>query len=164
MHDSSVHPLKIEGSQQLYLLDPTLCEVINPRNFAIFLDLHLSRVQAGFSSPADDYAERTLDLNNYLIDRPAATLFVRVSGDSMIGAGIHHQDILVVDRSLQPKDRDIIIAVLNGELTVKRFEMSNDSPALKSEHPDFPEIYIKREIDFYIWGVVTSVIHQFRRN
>ena len=85
----------------------------------IELNLHLVPVVAGFPSPADDYIESKLDLNEHLIRRPAATFFVRVSGDSMQGVGIYSGDLLVVDRSLEPKDGDIAIAVVNGELTVK---------------------------------------------
>ena len=82
--------------------------------------LFSSGVSAGFPSPADDYIDRQLDLNELLIKKPAATFFIRVAGDSMIGAGIHHDDILIVDRSLEPANNKIVIAVVDGELTVKR--------------------------------------------
>ncbi len=159
---SFVHSLNGEGLQSQYALDQTLSEVRVPRNSSVYLNLYSSRVQAGFPSPADDYVEKTLDLNDYLINHPTATFFVCVSGDSMIGAGIHHQDILVVDRSLQPKDRDIVIAALNGELTVKRLKVGEAGYILRPENPDYPEIPIHDEIDCCIWGVVTSVIHRFR--
>ena len=87
------------------------------------LPLFLERVSAGFPSPAADYEEGRQDLNKYLIKNPPATFFVRVAGDSMIGAGIHPGDLLVVDRSLEPKDKNVIIAALNGELTVKRIRI-----------------------------------------
>jgi DNA polymerase V len=86
----------------------------------IELPLFLESVSAGFPSPADDYLENKLDLNQHLIKNPPATFFVRVTGDSMVDAGIYSGDILVVDRSLNPKDGNIVIAVINGELTVKR--------------------------------------------
>lgn len=162
MLSSISQPLNDNGLQSSYILDRTMSEVITPRNTTIFLNLYSSSVQAGFPSPADDYVEKTLDLNDHLIDHPAATFFVRVSGDSMMGAGIHHDDILVVDRSLQPKDRDIIIAVLNGELTVKRLKVGEGGTILRPENPDYPDISIHEEMDFCIWGVVTSVIHRFR--
>jgi len=81
--------------------------------------LYMSQVQAGFPSPADDYQETKLDLNQYMVKNPAATYFVRVSGDSMIGAGIHPGDLLVVVRSIEPRNKKIVIANINGELTVK---------------------------------------------
>lgn len=140
-----------------------LPEIIAPRHSTVYLDLYLSCVQAGFPSPADDYVEKALDLNEHLIENPSATFFVRVSGDSMIGAGIHNGDILVVDRSLQAKDGSIIIAALNGELTVKRLKLRGGNPILVPENPNYPELIITEEMDFCVWGVVTSVVHQFNK-
>jgi DNA polymerase V len=125
------------------------------------LPLFESRVAAGFPSPADDHLEASLDLNQHLIKHPAATFFVRASGESMINAGIHNNDILVVDRSLNPKNGDIVIASLNGELTVKRLQTAGRTLLLKPENPEYPVIEVSEEIDFLIWGVVTSVIHQY---
>ncbi|MBI5559428.1 MAG: translesion error-prone DNA polymerase V autoproteolytic subunit [Deltaproteobacteria bacterium] len=122
--------------------------------------LFLSGVSAGFPSPADDYIDRELDLNEYLIANPAATFFVRVDGDSMIGAGIHHDDILIVDRSLEPVSGKIVIAILDGELTVKRLMKTGDSCCLESENPLYPATEIKKEMELEIWGVVTSAIHR----
>lgn len=121
--------------------------------------LYATRVAAGFPSPADDYIEAKLDLNQYLVKHPAATFFVRVEGDSMIGAGIHPDDILVVDRSLKPSDGRIVIAVINGELTVKRLKMEAEGLKLIAENPRYRPIHITEEMNFSIWGVVTSVIH-----
>lgn len=123
------------------------------------LPLFASTVSAGFPSPADDYIETALDLNEFLIKRPAATFFVRVSGHSMIGAGINPGDILIVDRSLTPKNNSIVIAVLNGELTVKRILLDVHKIKLMPENPDFPTIEIQEGMDFTVWGVVTTVIH-----
>ena len=123
------------------------------------LPLYATKVAAGFPSPADDYVEGTLDLNEYLVKRPAATFFVRVTGDSMIGAGIHPGDILIVDRSLEPVDGKIVIAVLDGELTVKRLRRRDGVVYLVAENEHYPLIAISEEMDFMIWGVVTSVIH-----
>ncbi|PSN19642.1 peptidase S24 [filamentous cyanobacterium CCP5] len=114
---------------------------------------------AGFPSPAEDYAEGPLDLNQHLIVHPAATFFVRVKGDSMIGAGIHCGDLLIVDRALNPTSGSIVIAALDGELTVKRYHRSKGRVALLSENPAYPPIEIGREQDFAIWGVVTKAIH-----
>lgn len=116
-------------------------------------------VPAGFPSPAADYAEGPLDLNHHLNPRPAATFFVRVSGDSMIGAGIHSGDLLIVDRSVTPKHGNVVIAVLNGELTVKRLQKEGCHLALVPENPDYPTIEIAEGMDFEIWGVVTKAIH-----
>ncbi len=123
--------------------------------------LLLSGVAAGFPSPADDYIDQRLDLNELLIHHPAATFFIRVAGDSMIGAGIHHDDILVVDRSLTATHGKIVIAILDGELTVKRLHKSAKSCRLEAENPDYPALTMQEGSECEIWGVVTSVIHQF---
>jgi DNA polymerase V len=123
------------------------------------LPLFLSRISAGFPSPADDYLDKKLDLNEHLIKHPAATFFIKVKGDSMIKAGIHSGDILVVDRSLEPRDKKIVIAVLNGEFTVKRVRKMKDNLYLVSENDDYAPIEIKDGADFEIWGVVVHVIH-----
>jgi len=116
-------------------------------------------VSAGFPSPAADYQEERLDLNRYLIKNPAATFFVRAMGESMIGAGIHNGDLLVVDRSLEPKDRSVVIAVVNGEFTVKRLRLSQRKIILEAENGSYPDQEIDEETDFEVWGVVTNVIH-----
>ncbi|MFZ5760591.1 MAG: LexA family protein [Thermodesulfobacteriota bacterium] len=122
--------------------------------------LFASGVSAGFPSPADDYIDRQLDLNEYLIANPAATFFVRVAGDSMVGAGINHDDILIVDRSLAPTSGRIVIAVLDGELTVKRLVKNGDSCRLQAENPDYPATEIRAGMELEIWGVATCAIHQ----
>lgn len=124
------------------------------------LPLYASRIQAGFPSPADDYIETALDLNQLLIKNPPATFFVRVSGDSMINAGIHDNDILIVDRSINPKNDAIVIAVLDGELTVKRLIINKTGYILQPENPNYHPIVISSESDLTIWGVVTNVIHR----
>ena len=122
--------------------------------------LFLSGVSSGFPSPADDYIDRQLDLNEYLIANPAATFFVRVAGDSMIGVGINDDDILIVDRSVEPVSGKIVIAVLDGELTVKKLVKTEESCRLVSENPNYPDILIKKGMELEIWGVVTSAIHK----
>lgn len=114
---------------------------------------------AGFPSPAADYEEDKLDLNRYLIKNPAATFFVRAIGDSMTGAGIHSDDLLIVDRSLEPKDKSVVIAVVNGELTVKRIRIGNKRIALEPENERYSVQQISEDTEFEVWGVVTSVIH-----
>ncbi len=117
-------------------------------------------VPAGFPSPATDYEEDKLDLNKYLIKHPAATFFIKVAGESMIGAGIHCGDLLVVDRSLEPKDKNVVIAVVNGELTVKRIKIRKRKITLEPENGDFPTREITEDTQFEVWGVVTNVIHK----
>lgn len=116
-------------------------------------------VSAGFPSPADDYIEGRLDLNELMVANPAATFFVRVAGDSMIGAGIHHNDILVVDRSLEPTSGKVVIAVVNNELTVKRLIKNGENICLKAESHDYPDIQMTEGNTCEIWGVVAFVVH-----
>ena len=118
-------------------------------------------VSAGFPSPADDYLERDLDLNEFFIKHESATFYVRVSGDSMEKAGIYHNDILVVDKSLEPRDRSIVVAVIDGELTVKRLSRRDGVVQLVPENPNYQPIVIKPEQEFLIWGVVTGVCRKF---
>jgi DNA polymerase V len=117
-------------------------------------------VSAGFPSPADDFIDRSLDLNEFLIKHPAATFFVRVEGSSMINCGIHPGDILIVDKALDPHDGSIVIAVLNGEFTVKRFKRERQRCYLLPENPDYAPIEIAGDMQLEIWGVVTYVIHK----
>lgn len=121
--------------------------------------LFSGKVAAGFPSPADDDIEKTLDLNDLLIQKPASTFFVRAEGESMLGAGIHPNDILVVDRSLEPVVGKIAICALNGELTVKRLKSIGDEIVLGAENPDYKDIVVQKDIDLVIWGIVTNVIH-----
>lgn len=127
---------------------------------SLYLDLYGTNVSAGFPSPSTDYLEGKLDLNEHIIKNPPATFFVRVSGDSMTGAGIYPDSILVVDRSEEPKSGKIIIAVINGELTVKRLHKGRDGVQLLPENPNYLPIDITPEMEFSIWGVVTYVIHK----
>ena len=118
-------------------------------------------VVAGFPSPAEQYQEPPLDLNELLVKRPAATFFVRVQGSSMIGAGINDGDLLVVDRSLRPASGDVIIACVDGDFTVKTYRRDKDGVRLEPANPDFPVIRIKpgQELDYF--GKVTASIHRF---
>lgn len=122
--------------------------------------LFSSPVEAGFPSPADDHIEGKLDLNEHLVRRPAATFFVRAAGESMRGAGIFDGDLLVIDRGITPQPVDIVIAVVHGELTVKRLQRQNGAWHLGAENPKFPTLPI-RDDSCEIWGVVT---HSIRRH
>ncbi|MEL7242496.1 MAG: translesion error-prone DNA polymerase V autoproteolytic subunit [Cyanobacteria bacterium J06573_2] len=123
-------------------------------------------MSAGFPSPAQDYLDGKLDLNSYLIKHPAATFFMRMTGDAMIDAGIFDNDLLIVDRSIEPYHNSIIIAVLNGELTVIKIIKNQKGIYIKSnlkESNQDKNIKITEDIDFTIWGVVTKVIHELHR-
>lgn len=124
------------------------------------MPLFTASIKAGFPSPADDFVERALDLNEFLVRHPSATFFVRVDGDSMLEAGIHSGDILIVDRAVEPADNKIVIAVLNGELTVKRIRRTRGGGIrLVAENARYAPIDILPEMEFQVWGVVTHVIH-----
>ena len=138
------------GLTDIFSPGRTLCRVALP--------LFTGKVAAGFPSPADDYVEKTLDLNDLLVKKPAATFFVRAQGESMLGAGIHPNDILIVDRSIEPVPGKIVICALNGELTVKRLGRNNGQWRLKAENPAYADI-VYEELEMVIWGVVTNVIH-----
>ncbi|MDC0239964.1 translesion error-prone DNA polymerase V autoproteolytic subunit [Candidatus Thioglobus sp.] len=127
----------------------------------LMIPIFTSRVQAGFPSPADDHLEDALDLNTHLIQHKDATFFVKAQGDSMLGAGIHQGDILIVDKSLTPKSGKIVIAVVDGEFTVKRLHKYKGNITLKAENPEFEDIKVNGTDELIIWGVVTSVIHQY---
>lgn len=141
----------------------SVAKIMTPeQSTAIALPLVLEPVPAGFPSPADDYIEGGLDLNQHLIKHPAATFFVKVTGDSMIGAGIHSGDLLVVDRALHPADGNVVIAAVNGELTVKRLRKKNGTLLLVAENSAYSPLAISEGTDFEVWGVVTNVIHPLR--
>jgi DNA polymerase V len=125
----------------------------------IKLPLYSSNVRAGFPSPADDFIEAKLDLNTFLVAHPASTFFVRVQGESMIGAGINDGDILIVDRSLTPSNGRIIIAVVDEDFTVKRFYKKGQCVHLVPENPAFETVILGNDDNFSVWGVVTNVIH-----
>ena len=122
---------------------------------AIFIDTGIS---AGFPSPADDFRETRISLDEELITNKEATFFAKVSGQSMIGAGLDDNDLLVIDRSIEPANNKIAVCFLDGEFTVKRLRVENDEVWLQPENPDYPIIKITEENDFIIWGIVTSVV------
>lgn len=113
----------------------------------------------GFPNPASEHLERSLDLNAYLIKHPSATFFMRVKGDAMVSSGIYPNDLLIIDRSLSAKNKSIIIAILDGELTIKRFILKGQEIFLASGNHDYQELKITEDRNFVIWGVVTKVIH-----
>lgn len=120
----------------------------------------LISASAGFPSPAENYVEEKLNLNSYLIKNKESSFFVRVSGDSMINVGIFDNDILIVDRSLDPKRQSIVIVSIDGELVIKKLvKDQSKNYYLKSENSNYPNIKLNSNRDTIIWGVVTYVIH-----
>jgi DNA polymerase V len=131
------------------------------------LPLVCGRVEAGFPSPTDDFIERSLDLNEQLVTNPIATFFVRASGHSMDGAGIHDGDLLIVDRSMTPVHGSIVIAVIDGGLTVKRLSKRGNVASLLPEPNNvdqgaYSPIEVGADTDATIWGVVTWSLHRLQ--
>ena len=126
----------------------------------ILTPVFLDSVSAGFPSPATDYMENKLDLNEYLIKHPASTFIVKAKGPSMTDAGILSGDLLIVDRSITPKSKGIVIASIFGDLTVKKLQKKENSLFLLSANSDYPSIQVKEEMECFIWGVVTYIIHE----
>jgi DNA polymerase V len=124
--------------------------------------LVLVPVEAGFPSPAGDYIETPLDLNELIITRPASTFFIRARGESMVGAGIQDGDLLVIDRSLEAASGDIVVASIHGEFTVKRFVRTHGSVRLEPANTEYPPITIDAQSEAEIWGVVSYVVHKTR--
>jgi DNA polymerase V len=137
--------------------DQEFCKAAINTSYA--LPLYTSAVAAGFPSPAEDHYDQTLDLNQHLLNNPEATFFVRATGNSMLGAGINSGDLLIVDRSIPPQNGKIVIAVVDGELTVKRLYKNEGRLFLSPENPEYPSIEITENTEFMMWGVVTNVIH-----
>jgi DNA polymerase V len=149
----SVYKSKIKSNTRVLLPKENAKELLVP--------IFSSRVQAGFPSPADDHMDETLDLNTHLIQHKESTFFVKAQGESMLGAGIYPGDILIVDRSVTARSGKIVIAVVDSEFTVKRLHKYKGKITLKAENTDFDDINIKEGSELIIWGVVTSVIHQY---
>ncbi len=138
-------------SQKLTFFSPKDSE----GNGAIFIDTGIS---AGFPSPADDFKETRISLDEEFIKNKEATFFAKVSGQSMIGAGLDDNDLLVIDRSIPPTNNKIAVCFLDGEFTVKRLRVDGDEMWLQPENPNYPIIKITQDNNFVIWGIVTSVI------
>jgi DNA polymerase V len=144
-------PIRIPEQFELFLPEASVSKE---------LPLFVPAVSAGFPSPAEDFIDKKLDLNEYLIRNQPATFLVRVQGNSMENAGILDGDILVVDRSLEPSSGKIVIGVIDGEFTVKRIVKKSGRFFLQPENETFTPIEITPEMDFKIWGIVTFAIHK----
>ena len=125
----------------------------------VLVPLSIESVSAGFPSPADDYIDIGIDLNEELIRHPTSTFLLRVSGNSMNGAGIYNDDLLVVDRSLDPRPGHIVIAILDGSFTLKRLVLKDEKLCLQAEHPHYPPIELHQYDSVQIWGVAVYSIH-----
>jgi DNA polymerase V len=136
-------------------------EIVEQNPGASEIRLLAHRMSAGFPSPAADYAEDGLDLNDYLIRNKPATFMFTVRGDSMIGASIEEGDKVIVDRALTPKSRDIIVAVVDGEYTIKRLYKYRGRVELRPENPHYPSIVLKDGADLQTWGVVVGVVRRY---
>ncbi|WP_028534460.1 LexA family protein [Paludibacterium yongneupense] len=134
----------------------TLANVLSELSLPVFA----SRVPAGSPVPADELRESDIDLNTFLVHHPGQTFMVTVKGDSMRDAAINDGDLLLVDRALPPRHGKVVVAVLNGELTVKRLELGKTGMRLMPENPDYAPIEVAEDASLFIWGVVTRVIHQ----
>lgn len=154
LYGESTKPIRIPLSR----VDEIKQLLISPKPYEI--PFYSNKVPAGFPSPADDYIDAKIDLNAFIIKHPASTFLVRASGDSMKNAGIHSNDVLIVDKSIEPVHGKIVIAAINGELTVKRLYCKNKKIMLMAENENYKPIDITHEQDLVIWGVVTYVLHE----
>jgi DNA polymerase V len=126
------------------------------------LPLFATPVRAGFPNPADDFLEAEIDLNDYLIRNRAATILLRVAGDSMVGAGIYEDDVVVVDCSLEARQHDVVVAEVEGAFTIKRFERHNGAVILRPENPAYQPLVFTPEMELSLVGVVTFTLHRHR--
>ena len=126
------------------------------------LPIFESGVSAGFPSPAEDHLDLSLDLNEYIVKHPSSTFYIYAKGDSMIDSNIQDGDLMVVDKSINPNNKSIVIAVINGEFTVKRILYIDKKMYLSPDNQKYNPIEITTDMDFEIWGVVTHVIHQYK--
>ena len=126
---------------------------------ALFIPLARESISAGFPSPAEDYIELDIDLNRHLLKNPTSSFFLRVSGNSMNNAGIYNNDLLIIDRSINPKSGDVVVAILDGEFTLKRLVKENKNYYLKADKEDYPIIDLCEYNEVIIWGVAIYSIH-----
>ena len=132
-------------------------------NSTRLLPLANEAISAGFPSPAEDYIELGIDLNKYLVKNPISTFFLRVSGNSMNNAGIYSNDLLIIDRSINPNPNDIVVALLDGEFTLKRLIKKQDSYYLKADKENYPAINLYEYVEIEIWGVAIYSIHELQK-
>lgn len=154
----------LAGSTKTKFNDVASITLVNPSS-VMSIPLASEKVAAGFPSPAQDYIDKTLDMNEHLIKNEAATFVVTVSSQSMLGAGIDINDELVVDRSLEAKHEDIVVVWIDNEFTVKRLMIEEGKNHwLKAENPDYPNIHFHDGQEVVVWGVVTFVLKSFKKH
>ena len=136
----------------------------NEDSSSLLIPLVKEAISAGFPSPAEDYIELGIDLNKYLIKNPISTFFLRVSGNSMNNAGIYNNDLLIIDRSINPNPGHIVVALLDGEFTLKRLVKKENSYYLKADKENYPAINLYEYINVEIWGVATYSIHDIQKS
>ncbi|WP_335952371.1 translesion error-prone DNA polymerase V autoproteolytic subunit [Acinetobacter pittii] len=162
---STIEPFIIEIKPHLNLgnalTDVASIKLVTPSTH-LSIPLAIEKVSAGFPSPAQDYIDRSLDMNEHLIKNETATFIVRVASLSMLNAGIDIDDELIVDRSLDAKHGDIVIALIDNEFTVKRLMIDEKGQWLKAENPEYKNIYLQEGQELIIWGVVTHIIKMTR--
>lgn len=125
------------------------------------IKLYTTSISAGFPSPAEDHMDITLDINEYLVKHPSSTFYIYVKGDSMIDSGIFDGDLLIVDRSLEVKSNSVVVAVIDGEFTVKKIKKDSGNLYLIPQNKKYKPILLENNMDFQIWGIVTHTIHHF---
>jgi len=125
------------------------------------IKLYTTSISAGFPSPAEDHMDINLDINEYLVKHPSSTFYIYVKGDSMINSGIFDGDLMIVDRSLEVKSNSIVVAVINGEFTVKKIKKDSGNIYLIPDNKSYKPILLENSMDFQIWGIVTHTIHHF---
>ena len=139
------------------------CSCSKEDSSKLLIPLAKEPVSAGFPSPAEDYIELGIDLNKHLIKNPIGTFFLRVSGNSMNNAGIYNNDLLIIDRSINPNPGHIVVALLDGEFTLKRLIKKQDNYYLKADKENYPAINLYEYIDIQIWGVAIYSIHELQK-
>ncbi|MCU4443069.1 translesion error-prone DNA polymerase V autoproteolytic subunit [Acinetobacter pittii] len=163
---STIEPFIIEIKPHLNLgnalTDVASIKLVTPSTH-LSIPLAIEKVSAGFPSPAQDYIDRSLDMNEHLIKNETATFIVRVASLSMLNAGIDIDDELIVDRSLDAKHNDIVVALIDNDFTVKRLIIDGDEYWLKAENPDYEDIHLKDGQELLIWGVVTYILKNTRK-
>jgi DNA polymerase V len=143
-------------------IDQSQIQIVDIPISAVTLPLYSSKVSAGFPSPADDHVEKRLNIHDYLVDQDAATFMVTVAGESMRDAGLLPKDIAIVDRSKEAAVGNIVLAVVDGEFTIKQLGLTEQgNPVLIAANPDYKPIEIKDGMDFEIWGVVTGSMRKY---
>lgn len=158
----SIIEIKPHLNQCKALTDIASIKLVTPST-KIFIPLAIEKISAGFPSPAQDYVDKALDMNEHLIKNETATFIVRVASLSMLNAGIDIDDELVVDRSLEAKHNDIVVALVDNDFTVKRLMIDEDERWLKAENPDYEDIHLSDGQELLIWGVVTFILKNTRK-